>query len=124
MNPIHAPRRCRGPTARGPLSDDTGSTTITGAFIATAIAALAMVGVHAGAGLVEQRRTQNAADLAAVAGAVDGQRGGAACDVAADIAARNGADLIGCHRDGEDVQVTAVRGEREAVARAGPSESG
>lgn len=124
MNPNHAPHSRHRPTVRRLLADDTGSTTITAAFLAAAIVALAMVGVHAGAGLVEQRRTQNAADLAAVAGAVDGQRGGAACDVAADIAARNGAELAGCHRDGEDVQVTAVRGERDAVARAGPSESG
>lgn len=106
------------------LADERGSTTITGAFIALAVLALAIVAVDAGAGLVIQRRAQVAADLAAVAGAIDSRHGGAGCRVAGDIARRNGAGLDGCHRDGEDVQVTAVVGERRAVSRAGPSESG
>ena len=29
--------------------------------------------------------------------------------------------MTGCTRDGEDVQVTVSRGERSAVARAGPA---
>ena len=104
--------------------DERGSTTVTGAFITALVLTLTMVAIQAGAVLVEQRRTAVAADLAAVAGAVDAQRGGGGCDAAARIAAVNGANVDGCVRDGEDVQVTAVRGDRDAVARAGPSESG
>ncbi|MEX3527990.1 Rv3654c family TadE-like protein [Corynebacterium xerosis] len=102
------------------LRDDRGSTTVTGAFITALVLALALAAIHAGAGLVEQRRAGIAADLAAVAGAVDAQRGGGGCDAAGQIAVANGSELAGCARDGEDVQVTVQRGERTAVARAGP----
>lgn len=104
--------------------EERGSTTVTGAFVTAAVLALVMVAIHAGAGLVEQRRTQVAADLVAVAGAVDAQRGGGGCGVADEIAAANGADVADCVRDGEDVQVTVVRGARNATARAGPAEEG
>lgn len=103
--------------------DERGSTTVTGAFITALVLALTMAAIQAGAVLVEQRRASVAADLAAVAGAVDAQRGGGGCDAAARIAAANGATVDGCVRDGEDVQVTVVRGQRSAVARAGPAES-
>lgn len=103
------------------LRDERGSTTVTGAFITALVLALTMAAIHAGAGLVEQRRTSVAADLAAVAGAVDAQRGGGGCAAAADVADANGAAMTGCTRDGEDVQVTVSRGERSAVARAGPA---
>lgn len=102
------------------LRDDRGSTTVTGAFITALVLALALAAIHAGAGLVEQRRAGIAADLAAVAGAVDAQRGGGGCDAAGQIAVANGSELAGCARDGEDVQVTVQRGERTVVARAGP----
>lgn len=102
------------------LRDDRGSTTVTGAFITALVLALALAAIHTGAGLVEQRRAGIAADLAAVAGAVDAQRGGGGCAAAGQIAVANGSELAGCARDGEDVQVTVQRGERAAVARAGP----
>ncbi|WP_295624758.1 Rv3654c family TadE-like protein [uncultured Corynebacterium sp.] len=104
------------------LGDERGSTTVTAAFLTTVVLALTMVAIDAGAGLVEQRRADVAADLAAVAGAVDAQRGGDGCDAAAGIAADNGADLSDCVRDGEDVQVIVERGAVSATARAGPIE--
>lgn len=103
--------------------DERGSTTVTGAFITALVLALTMAAIQAGAVLVEQRRAAVAADLAAVAGAVDAQRGGGGCDAAARIATANGATIDGCAHDGEDVQVTVMRGKRTAVARAGPAES-
>ncbi len=79
--------------------------------------------------VVDHRRAQSAADLAALTGAAAGQRGEDACGVAADLAIKNGASLIGCRLDGTDVVVSVrVTGPRwlgqaadlEARARAGP----
>ena len=112
----------RGKSFRELCRDERGSTTVTGAFITAMVLVLTMVAIQAGAVLVEQRRAETAADLAAVAGAVDNQKGGGGCDAAATVAAENGADLTGCAVAGEDVQVTVSRGERSAVARAGPAE--
>lgn len=113
--------RDEGPS-RPWLGDERGSTTVTGAFITALVLVLTMAAIQAGAVLVEQRRTDVAAVLAAVAGAVDARRGGGGCDAAAQIAAANGAALGACARDGEDVQVSVTRGQRSAVARAGPEE--
>lgn len=115
-------RAVRRPVAAGTRlwRDDAGSTTVTGAFITALVLSLALVAVHSGATLVAHRRTAVAADLAAVAGAVDAQRGGGGCDAAARIARANGRELADCVRDGEDVQVTVAGDGHEARARAGP----
>lgn len=60
---------------------------------------LALAGV--GALVVDHRRAQAAADLAALAGAADA--GG--CGAAARIASDNDAELVDCARDGPDVVV-------------------
>ncbi len=80
--------------------------------------------------VVEHRRAQAAADLAALAAAQALQRGGDACREAAGLATRNGARLAGCEVHGAEVEVsTAVPGpevvpwpvEVTGTARAGPA---
>lgn len=80
--------------------------------------------------LVDHRRAQSAADLAALAGADALADGGDACAAAGATAGANGADLTSCAVHGEDVvvevRVTGPRwlgqtGDLEARARAGPA---
>jgi secretion/DNA translocation related TadE-like protein len=79
--------------------------------------------------ITAHRSAQSAADLSAIAGASAVGDGGDACDVAARIAAANGAGLDSCAVSGREVTVTvAVSGPRWlgqsgdllAEARAGP----
>ncbi len=60
--------------------------------------------------VISQRRAQAAADLAALAGAAALQQGHAACDSAADVAARNGARLRSCRVGGRERSGTAPQG--------------
>ena len=82
--------------------------------------------------VVDHRRAQSAADLAALAGAGAFAQGADGCAAAGINAAENDADLVVCQQSGRAVQVTvSVDGpvllgratSLEAVARAGP-ESG
>lgn len=75
------------------------------------------------------REAQAAADLAALAGAGSLQHGQDACTRAAEVASANGARLVSCRREAEDVVVAVeVRGPRwlgqdgdlRGSARAGP----
>ncbi len=104
---------------------------------AAALLALAMTAVIlvvgaglgvAGAMVVAHRRSQAAADLAALAGASASARGDPACGSAGEIARLNGAELLACAVDGSAVTVRVrVTGPRwlgqdadlEATARAG-----
>ncbi|MEQ6903570.1 Rv3654c family TadE-like protein [Nocardioides sp. YIM 152588] len=79
--------------------------------------------------VVDHRRAQAAADLAALAGAARLAEGGDACRVAGEVAAANGATLLGCRVEDRDVvaevRVTGPRwlgqtGDLVARARAGP----
>jgi secretion/DNA translocation related TadE-like protein len=104
------------------------------ALLAVAMAGvLLMVGAALGvvaALVVDHRRAQAAADLAALAGAVAAGRGDQACPAAADVARGNGAELVDCAHDGRVVTVRVrVAGphwlgqeaDLEARARAGPA---
>ncbi len=57
--------------------------------------------------LIDQRRVEAAADLAALAGAVAVQHHRAACAAAAEVAGRNGAELVTCDVHGDEVSVVA-----------------
>ena len=79
--------------------------------------------------VVDHRRAQSAADLAALAGAIAMQHGADGCDAAGQIAGRNGARLASCDSAGEQLTITVeVDGpqlfghdvELSAEARAGP----
>ena len=85
----------------------------------------------AGAMVVDHRRAQAAADLAALAGAAALADGGDGCDAAGRIAVGNGSALTDCAVEGADVRVTVVvhgpgwlgaQGDLAAQARAGPDQ--
>jgi secretion/DNA translocation related TadE-like protein len=95
---------------------------IVGALVAVLVATLVVGGVHVG-----QRRAATAADLAALAAAdaAVGRRGGNPCEIGAQVAAANGADLGQCVVDGARVLVgvgVVLPGGLRATsrARAGP----
>jgi secretion/DNA translocation related TadE-like protein len=123
-------RRCVAPRRR-----DVRAAGERGSAVPFAVAALGVVlttGVVlavVGALLVDHRRAQAAADLAALAGASARQQGGDGCGAASRIAARNGAHLSACEVTGDDVTLTVVvegpeilgsRPRLSAEARAGP----
>lgn len=77
--------------------------------------------------VIDHRRAQNAADLAALAGARSLADGQDACAAAADVATRNDATLTGCTIAGDDVRVRvgveptwSLRRPITAEARSGP----
>jgi secretion/DNA translocation related TadE-like protein len=83
-----------------------------------------------GALVVDHRRAQAAADLAALAGAGAAARGDPGCVAAGEVAQLNDADLLECAVDGATVLVRVRLGgprwlgqqsDLEASARAGPA---
>jgi secretion/DNA translocation related TadE-like protein len=94
---------------------------LVGAIVALAALLAPLLGV-----LVATQRVANAADAAALAAAdaTSGAVPGVPCDLAASLAARNGATLIGCEVDGPVASVTAQSTafgfSVDARARAGP----
>jgi secretion/DNA translocation related TadE-like protein len=111
------------------LGDDRGFATV------VAAGAIGIVGLLLGALLVlgtavaTRHRAENAADLAALAGAAESVRGREpACARAREVVERNGATLVGCTWIGWDLQVDVARtcgclpvGDTTTVrARAGP----
>lgn len=103
------------------LREEDGSTTVAAALLIAAFVVLTLGGAAAGVRVVQARQAAVAADLSAVAGAVAAQEGDDACEAAAKIASANGAYLVACDIDGEDVQVNVERKERTAASRAGPA---
>jgi secretion/DNA translocation related TadE-like protein len=104
------------------------------ATLATVACLAVLLLLGAGLGVVGalvrgHRLAQSAADLAALAAAADLPRGGSGCAAGAEIAAANGARLVGCDVAGATVTVRVeVAGPRwlgqdadlVAQARAGP----
>jgi len=116
-----------GPEER---ANDRGSATVWALAIGLVIVSTATVLALAGAASVARHRAQAAADLAAIAAALqvwDGEV--AACARADDVSARNGARLVACRLDDLDAVVTvevsppllARFGSARASARAGPT---
>ncbi|MFJ9313743.1 Rv3654c family TadE-like protein [Pimelobacter simplex] len=138
----HRCHRCNGrrgtppPTPTDPADSTTRSTDERGAATVLAVAmagVLLLVGAATGvvgAIVVDHRRAQAAADLAALAAAAaHADPGRHPCTTAARVATANGATLRSCRRDGPDVVVTVVvqgprwlgqEGDLIASARAGP----
>jgi len=119
---------------RGPAADEDGNATVLGAFVIAAIAAVLVLVIYVGAAVLARHRAQSAADLAALAAAVDHAGGGAdPCGQARSLARvqRPRVEVVSCRIDGADA-VVSVRlsvelggfgtGEAIAVARAGPVE--
>jgi secretion/DNA translocation related TadE-like protein len=127
-------RRATSPEAVG--GRERGSAT---PMVAAACAVIIIVGAAAGvvvAAAVAASRARVAADLSALAGAgalvtALGAGSGPACEVSAEVAARNGAELVSCRID-DSVNVTVEvsvtletplpwsAGPAVAAARAGP----
>lgn len=74
--------------------------------------------------IVSEAEARNAADLAALAGAMRASYGEVlACARASEIAGRNGATISKCTLSGFDLTVTVQMGPASATARAGPLRS-
>lgn len=93
---------------------------VVGLLIVLAGLAVAMRASH----LVAAAQAQAAADLGALAGAMQALSGeDPACARAADIATRNGAAVVSCTLDGLDLTLTVQVRDAQSTARAGPVRS-
>ncbi|MFD6053598.1 Rv3654c family TadE-like protein [Agromyces sp. NPDC060279] len=98
---------------------------VVGACAASALVVLPLLGVH-----VEHQRAAHAADAAALAAAdaVSGAVPGVPCELAAELARRNGASLTACEADGAiatvAVEIGLPLGSVGARAKAGPPPAG
>ena len=113
-----------------PGVDERGSASL---MVATCLALLLTIGAATGmvaAVFRAHRSAQAAADLAALAGAAAGQRGDDGCAAADRFAIANGAVLVSCRLEGDDVVVRVEvagprwlgqRADPVAEARAGPA---
>ena len=115
---------------RRALAGDAGSMTVTSAFVAAVVLAVAVGVLLVARASAAAHQARAAADLAALAGAHGVRAGADACGEARRIAAANSAGVVGCRVDGLDVVVRAgvpveLGGfgvwSAEAVARAGPA---
>ena len=97
--------------ARGSgLDDDRGFATVVAAGVIGIVGLLLGALLVLGAAVATRHRAENAADLAALAGAADAAGGREpACVRARDVAERNGATLSGCTWIGWDLQVDVAR---------------
>jgi secretion/DNA translocation related TadE-like protein len=111
------------------LRDDRGLATVVAAGVIGIVGLLLGALLVLGAAVATRHRAENAADLAALAGAADSVRGREpACAAAREVAGRNGATLVSCTWIGWDLQVEVARtcgclpvGDATTVrARAGP----
>lgn len=116
-------------SVRQPAGGERGSATVL-VVMGIGVVLLCLTGALALLSAVQaSHRARAAADLAALAGArmLMGGEVGSPCDVAAEVAARNGGSLMECSVSGDDVTVSvAIRarwpglGPARAKARAGP----
>lgn len=114
-----------------PRGGDAGVASVWAATAAAVLLLVGTVGVDLAAATRARHVASAAADLSALAAtgqSVDGTA--AACARAADLAARNGAELLTCRLDGWDALVETqvawsgllpLRGPARARARAGPA---
>lgn len=120
-----------GRRARTFVRDDRGIASVWAATAAAALLLTAAVCIDVGAAIRARQVAAAAADLSALA-AAGRSVGGVedACRAAAELAARNGAELTGCRLDGWDALVETrvaragllpTRGPATARARAGPA---
>lgn len=85
--------------------DEQGSGSLLTVALAAVVLLLGVAGAFVTATVAAHRKAQAAADLAALAGAVELQRGGEPCARARGIAAANGAGLASCEVVGSDLRV-------------------
>ena len=87
--------------------------------VSTILMVLAFAGVVAAGYVTAGHRARSAADLAALSGAAEVQRGGDACGAATRLAEANGARIVACDRVGD--QIDYVVTVRVACAVGGPA---
>ncbi len=112
------------------MSRDRGSATLWLAGFAALIVLATVAAMAQGSAVLARHRASTAADLAALAAALQVAEGAAvACATAGEIAARNGGSLTRCAVSGDDVEVEVTRPvalgglgswTARARARAGP----
>ncbi|MDF9717093.1 MULTISPECIES: Rv3654c family TadE-like protein [unclassified Nocardioides] len=122
--------RVRGRAARG--RDEGGFATVAALGMVMVLATVALAVAVGAALVVDHRRAQAAADLAALAGATALGGTGDACGAAASTAEANAARLASCEVIGRDVRVEVVVehdslagrvAELRGTARAGPAQA-
>lgn len=110
-------------------SADRGNATVLAAIGGAALLAVLIVALQIGGAVIARHRAESAADLAVLAGAADLLSGnGSGCDTAGSVAAANGATMVSCAPDGDDLLVAVslpirwgpVDAAAGARARAGP----
>jgi len=105
---------------------DRGAASVLAIGIVGAVVALTAMVVPITTTFIASQRAANAADAAALAAAdaISGRVPAVACELAARVAARNGAVLTSCDPDGPDVTVvvavSSLGMDLTAAARAGP----
>ena len=85
-------------------------------LVGVLVAVTALVAALGGM-VVDQRRVEAAADLAALAGAAAAQRGDDGCAAARSVARLNGGRVARCSRVGSVVEVRVVRSGRQVLGR-------
>ncbi|APT93584.1 hypothetical protein CPHO_01200 [Corynebacterium phocae] len=105
---------------RGAVANDAGHATVVTAGVIAALSSVVLGLLGTGALVVASHQARNAADLAATAGAFALYREAKPCEVAAEVARLNRAELADCQLEGMDVTVTVQVKSRAATARAGP----
>lgn len=111
---------------RAVCHDDRGAASVLALGIVGAVVALTAMIVPVTTTFVASQRAANAADAAALAAAdvISGLVPGVACELAAQVAARNGAALSSCEPEGAEVTVvvavSSLGVELTGSARAGP----
>ena len=122
--------RCPGPPGRHTgVGGQRGSASLLVVTLSGVVLLVGLAAAFVTATAAAHRRAQSAADLAALAGAVAGQRGEDVCAGAAAVARGNEAELLACEVLGDDVRVTVRVASPELAghtwevlgrARAGP----
>lgn len=101
-----------------PQSDERGLAAPMVVTLGGLLVVLAVLGGGLGRLLVDQRVAAAAADLAALSGATALQHGADPCEAATRTASSNGAELVACEVDDEEV---VVRAAARPVAGPGPA---
>lgn len=117
---------------RCPPRDEQGAAVVVAIGLVAVLVFVASLCLGTVAIVVDHRRVQAAADLAALAGAAELQRGGDPCAAASRIGLRHQVTVVGCLVDGSTVLVVTslslppvVGGHSvQARARAGPATAG
>jgi len=95
-------------TRLDPTHRDQGFATVWGIAWIVFCLSLGWLALLAAAAVARQHHLDGAADLAALSGAAQLQRGGEACATARTIAADNDADVLSCTIDGDDLVLEVV----------------